>query len=199
MPQPGTPPPGAIPSGFSSPDMQSTLSQMTQAGKQGSAGGVPQAGSSSSSSKTLPSAGAASQKPPRPVGTLPQEAQYITEDITKSLLSFLPDFMQSMLGVKPTDSPEEKARKKQMLQRYQQLNSEQQQFVQDEMRKKQQAEQKKQEEEAKKKEEEQRKAADDELPMPQGKTRGEGGPGASNKKQTLTKLQNDRKRMTSAG
>jgi len=111
----------------------------------------------------------------------------------------LPDFMQSMLGAKPTDTPEEATRKKQMLQRYQQLNSDQQQYVQEEMRKSHEAEQKKQEEEAKKKEEEQRKAAEDELPMPVGKTRGEGGPGMSNKKRTLTKLQNDRQRMTSAG
>src|SRR5579859_3552270 len=100
MPQPGSPPPGAIPSGFSSPDLQSTLTQMTQNGK----GGGQQT---------------------RPVGSLPQEAQYIAEDVAKSLLTALPDFMQSMLGVKPTDTPEEAARKKQMLQRYQQLNAEQ--------------------------------------------------------------------------
>src|SRR5258708_1959539 len=195
MPQPGSPPPGAIPSAFSSPDLQSTLAQMTQTGK--GAGGQQTGSSSSQSTPNTP--GTTPQKPPRPVGTLPQEAQYLTEDVAKGLLSVLPDFMQNMLGVKPTDTPEEAARKKQMLQRYQQLNSEQQQFVQDETRKRHEAEQKKQEEEAKKKEEEQRKAAENELPMPVGKTRGEGGPGASNKKQTLTKLQNDRKRMTSAG
>ncbi len=138
------------------------------------------------------------QRTPRPVGTLPQEMKYFAGDVAQGLLSLLPDFMQSMFGIKPTDTPEDAARKKQMLQRYQQMNADQQQYVQQKVREEQQKKQQEEEEKAQRKQMDEQQAAS-ELPMPQGKTRGEGGPGASQKKRTVTKLQNDRKKLSSAG
>jgi hypothetical protein len=185
-----------------SPDMQSTLSQMTGAGNAGKSGaaGAPAGIPDPFASGQLPgqTSAAGHQKTARAPGSLPQEAKYMAEDVAQGLLSLLPDIMQQILGVKSTDKPEEAARKKQMLQRYTQLNDEQQQVVQKQMRESQEKKQKEEEEKAKKRQEEQASASDD-LPIPQGTSRGEGGPGASGKQRTTTKLQNDRKKLSSAG
>jgi hypothetical protein len=196
MSAPNSPPPGAIPSGGMSPDMQSTLNQMMGAGGKTGQGGAPGAGQSPFGNAAA--GGATMPKPPRPVGSLPQEAKFMAEDVAQGLLSVLPDFMQHILGVKPTDTPEEAARKKQMLQRYNQLNDEQQQVVQKQMQEAQ-AKKRQDEEDRMRKQQEAEQNASQDLPMPQGKTSGEGGPGASQKKRTVTKLQNDRKKLSSAG
>jgi hypothetical protein len=201
MSAPHSPPPGSVPSGMMSPDMQSTLAQMTNAGSNSADPGAadPFGAAGAGGGSSIPSMpGSSQQKNARPVGSLPQEAKYMAEDIAQGLLSVLPDFMQSMLGVKPTDSPEEAARKRQMLQRYTQLNNEQQQVVQKKLQEEHQKKQIEEQEKAQRQQEEQQKAQS-EVVMPQGKTSGEGGPGASNKKRTMTKLQNDRKKLTSAG
>ena len=193
MPGPTSPPPGSIPSGMMSPDMQSTMAQMMGGGGKGKAGGSSPFSAGGAPNKSQ------QQRPPRPVGSLPQEAKYMTEDVMQGLLSVLPDFMQQILGVKPTDTPEEVARKKQMLQRYHQMNDEQQQVVQKQMKEAQDKKKKEEEERVKKEQEAKQKAEQDELPMPQGKSRGEGTPGMSNKQRTLTKLQKDRQTLSSAG
>src|SRR5258708_10244736 len=113
------------------------------------------------------------------------------EDVAQGLLSVLPDFMQQILGIKPTDTPEEANRKKQMLERFNQLTDDQQKVVQQKM-KEEQEKKKVEEEEKAKKEQAAQQANQDELAMPQGKTTGEGGPGASSKKRTTMTLQSDR-------
>ncbi len=148
MSAPKSPPPGAIPSGGMSPDMQSTLNQMMGANGKTGQGGMPGVG------QPLGDAGASSAtrpKPPRAVGSLPQEAKYMAEDVAQGILTLLPDFMQQILGAKPTDTPEDAARKKQMLQRYNQLNEEQQQVVQKQMQEEQMKKKREEEEKMQKK------------------------------------------------
>jgi hypothetical protein len=186
------PPPGSMPPGFSSPDMQSMMGDMTGNQKTG------KSGQSGSSPIPFPGTQAGQQKSPRPIGTPLEEAKYMAEDVAQGLLSLLPDFMQSILHTKSTDTPEEAAKKRQMLQRYNQLNAEEQQYVQKQYQKKAEEQKKKEEEEVKKKQEEEQKAAENELPMPQGKQTGEGVPGASKKNNALTKMQNDRKKLSNA-
>lgn len=186
--QPKSPPPGSMPPGFASPDMQSMMGQMGKGQKPGQ-GTSPFGGMTP---------GSGQQKAPRPVGTPVQEAKYMAEDVAKGLLSVLPDFMQDILHTRPTDTPEQAAKKRQMLQRYNQLTQEQQQFVQQQYQKQAEEKKKREEEEMKKKQEAEQKAAQDELPVPQGKKTGEGMPGASNKKRAITKLQNDRKKLPNA-
>lgn len=182
MPAPQSPPPGAIPS-FDSPDAQAMMSQM-MGGKAGKPGQTPQS---------------TQQKPARPIGTPVQEAQMVGEDVAQGLLQLLPDFLQDLFHVKPTDTPEEAAKKKQMLQRYNQLNAEQQQFVQKKYQEEQAKKKQEEEEATKKKQEEQRKAQENELPVPQGKKTGDWMAGKSQKQNTLTKMQNDRQKLSSAG
>lgn len=188
-----SPPPGSVPSGMS-PDMQSTLAQMT-----GGAGQTNPAGAGSPPPlSSLGDATGAQKKPPRPVGSIPQEGKYLAEDVAQGLLAALPDFMQQLLGINPSDTPEDTAKKKQMLQRYNQMTADEQQYVQKKVQEEQQKK-KAEEEEKAKKEQEAKQEEQDELPIPQGKQSGEGMPGMSNKKRTLTKLQSDRQKLSSAG
>ena len=85
-----------------------------------------------------------------------------------------------------------------MLQRYQALNAEQQQVA----AKKMQEEQHRKEQEAMEKQEKDQRAAaeqSDDVVVPQGRPRGEDAAMGSGKKRTVTKLQNDRKKLSSAG
>lgn len=195
MAQPQSPPSGSMPpmSGMPSPDVSSMMQQLQQQ-KMGGAGGPGAIGN-----QVAPGAqsGSPSGKTPRSVGTIPQEAKYMAEDVAQGLLSLLPDFMQSILGIKSTDSPEEKARKRQMLQRYNEMNADQQRVVQEKMQVAQTKQ--KQEEEEKLRAKQAQEQESSELPMPQGKTRGDAGMGGSAKKRATTKLQNDRKKLSSAG
>src|SRR5258708_2212336 len=140
MSAPTSPPPGSVPSGMS-PDMQSTLNQMmgSSGQKNSGTGGASGAAAPGASPRTSP-------KPPRSIGSLPQEAQYMSEDVAQGLVNLLPDFMQQILGLKSTDTPEDAMRKKQMLQRYNQLNDEQQVVVQKQMREEHEKKQKEEQE-----------------------------------------------------
>jgi hypothetical protein len=182
-----------------SPDVSSMMDQMNAmqggpAGQSGSTSPLGQTGSGqlgNSLASQMP--GQQSQKPARPLGTPVQEAKYLAEDVAQGVLSLMPDFMQNMLGLKPTDTPEEAAKKKQVLQRYQQLNAEQQQYVQQQYQKRAEEQRKQEEETIRKKQEEQQKAAQSNTVAPQGKQTGAGAQGA------VKKLQDDRQKMKSSG
>ena len=178
MPAPHAPPPGAVPSmdGF---DEQSLQSMMGGGGKPG---GAP--GSLPGSSPT------GQQKPPRPIGTPTEEAKTIGADVAQGLIDFLPPIIRNIIQPKSSDTPEEAAKKKQIFQNYQQLNAEQQRVAQEELQKANLRKQKEQEEDMRKKQEAQQKADSGALAMPSGKRSGE---------QAVQKLQDDKKKMTSAG
>jgi hypothetical protein len=184
-----SPPPGSVPGNFS-PDLdqldQGFGQQMGQNNQQNPFAG----GSGMPGSSTPP-------KPPRPVGSFPQEMKYFAQDIGQGVVSVMPDILQEVLGIKSTDTPEQVAKKKQMHQRYQEMNAAEQAYVQkkaqEEMAKKQQEEQ----ERIIRQQEEEQIAAESDVSIPQGKTTGE--EGSSTKKRTLNKLQNDRKKLSSAG
>ena len=190
---PGAPPGAMPPGGGLSPDMMAQLGKMGMGSKQGGKGG----------SAGLPGMGGAGGSPggagktPRPVGTPLQEVKYFAGDVAHGVLEVLPDFMQSLFGISPADKPEDAARKRQMLQRYQQMNAEQQQFVQ--QRTKAEYEKKQQEEarqaQAEKAKRQQQAAS---LPVPQGRTHGAGAgmPGQSRKKSTIDDLNKKRQQMS---
>lgn len=179
---PSSPPPGSVP-GMSPGDMEA-LSDSSQAQAQLSQaqGGLP----------------ASSPKPARTIGSLPQEGTYLAQDIGQGVIGLLPDFMQEILGIKETDTPEEKSKKQQMLQNYQKLNAEDQAFVQKKMQREQAEKQQRDEEEQMKRQQSEASQGDD-ISMPTGKVTGEAAAGASNKQRTTQKLQSDRKKLSSAG
>lgn len=146
-------------------------------------------------------AAAAPSKPPRPIGTPIQEGKYIAEDVGQGMLQLLPDFMQDVLHTKPSDTPQEKAKKQQLLQNYTRLDSEQQQYVQKQMQAEHMKKQKEEEERMQKRQEEQKKAAESSLPEPKGKVSGAaaGMPGQSRKKSMIDDLNKKRQQLSSAG
>lgn len=186
---PTSPPPGSVPGSFSPGDMDALSEQLaSQQGQSQTSSNSPVPGSPQSHA----------QKDPRSIGSLPQEAKYLTQDVGQGILQLLPDFMQQILGIKDSDTPEEKAKKKQMLHNYEKLNAEDQAYVQ----KKMQEEQLKKQQEAQEEEEKrQREAAmqSSDLDIPSGKVTGEAAAGASNKQRTTQKLQSDRKKLSNAG
>lgn len=130
----------------------------------------------------------------RPVGTLQQELlERPVQDVVAGLKSLFD--INAMLGINlQHDSPQEQARKKQMLQRWNQLTQDEQkvaqQLYQQKMQKKKQEQE---EEEAKKRQEEQAKA--DSLAPPSSPQKGPVGPSGSKKQRAVTKLQQDRKTL----
>ena len=172
---PHSPPPGAIPSGAgASPDSPDLQAMMNQA---------------SPTSKT-----------PRPIGTPLQEAKYLGEDMVLGMLQLLPDIFQEMLHIKPTDTPEEIAKKKQLIQNLNQMDDEQRQIVAKEFREKQEK-QKEEEEEKVRKQQELQAKEQNELPVPKGKTHGimPGMPGQSKKQSFMDDFNQKRKQLSSAG
>jgi len=186
------PNPGAGPSPFSSPDLQSTLNQMGM-------GGVPGAKPGAGGGAGLPGIGGAPQpqKPPRSIGTPVQEAKYLGKDIGEGVVDFLPPILQSVLGIKSSDAPEEIARKKKMLQKYNQMNAEQQQMVQQRIREREAAAREEEEQKHRERAEAQNRSQD--LAQPQGKRSGAGSDGGSNKARITKKLNDDRQKLSSAG
>ncbi len=140
------------------------------------------------------------QKPPRAVGTPLQEAKYMADDVTQGVLNLLPDFLQDIFHVKPTDTPQDAAKKRQMLQNYNKLNSEQQQVVQKQFQEEQMKKRKEEEERIRKKQEEQQKAAQSQVSAPVGKKQGAGAgqAGMSKKQSTIDTLNQKRKQLSSA-
>lgn len=137
-------------------------------------------------------AGAVQPRQPREIGTLTQElvkrpVQDVIRELTTNFFN-----VNTLLGIKSADSPEDQAKKKQLHQRWQKLDKERQQVAQkrfqQEMQKKKQAEE---ETEAKKRQEEQRKAQS--IQMPSSPKKGPVGPSGSKKQRAVTQLEQDRK------
>lgn len=131
---------------------------------------------------------------PREVGTIREELlEHPAKDVVKGVKDIFN--INTILGINPaTDTPEEQAKKKQMLGRWQKLNEEQQQVAkknfQLEMQKKKQEAEKK---EIKKKQEEQAKEAS--VAPPSTPKKGPVGPGGSKKQRTLDQLEQRRKTL----
>ena len=189
------PPPGAMPSGMGSPDISSLMEDATNGAQQTTS----QSAASASSSVVSPPGHGASQKTARPIGSPTQEAKYLANDVAGGLFDLLPPVIKNLVSPNPTDSPEESMKKKQMFQRYTQLNSEQQAYVSKKLQAEQVEKQKQHEEEMRQKQLAAQQSS--ELPVPEGKKTGEAamGGGKSNKSQTISKLQNDRKKLSSSG
>lgn len=183
--------PGAFPAGdpSSGEDLDSLTKQFGQ-----------QAGQSASgSSSASPGQSGQPPKPAKPIGqTLPEEAKNLGENFGQQLKDLIPGFIQEVLGMKSTDTPEEKAKKQQMLQRYQQLNAEDQAYVRQKMQREQAEKQQHEQEEMFRKQQEQAAQGSD-LPTPAGKVSGAGADGSSNAKRATNKLNDDRKKLSSAG
>lgn len=190
------PPPGSIP-GLGSPDMADAMQDM-QSGQPASAGASSHSSMSSISSMMQGQHGKTAQNA-RSVGSPVQEAKYLAKDIGKGILEFLPGPIKNLVSPTPNDSPEAAMKKRQMLQRYNQMNAEQQAYVNKKLQEEQMEKRKKEEEEKQRTQMLAQQSND--LPVPEGKKTGEAamGAGKSNKSQTLSKLQNDRKKLSSAG
>ncbi len=192
------PPPGSLPPGVGSPDMQDAIQDMvgTQGQKTSTAAGSNNPANNALTSALQGKQGAKPQ-PARSITSPVGEAKYLAQDIAKGVIEFLPGPLKDILGPASTDTPEEAAKKQTMLRRYQQLNAEDQQYVQKKLQADAAIKQKEQEEEMKKKQlAAQQKPA---LEEPQGKVRGDKATGQSNKQRTINKLQDDRKKMKSSG
>ncbi len=189
------PPPGSLPPGAASPDMADAMQDMmganagTQQAKQGT----------SPTSNAVSSMMQGQGHKATPLGSPVQEAKTIAQDVGSSLFEFLPQELQTILGSKSTDTPEEAERKQKMLQNYQRLTAEERQYVQKKLQQEQAEKRQREEEEFRKKQLAAQQT--DELPVPEGKKTGEAalGAGRSKKAQTISKLQNDRKKLSSAG
>lgn len=191
------PPPGAMPPGVGSPDMADELQDMMASGSP--QGGAHAAPGSNAVSSMLKGHGAQSTKQ-APLGGPVQEAKHIAGGVKDHLFDFLPPALKSILGENPNDNPEEAERKRQMLQNYNKLTADEQQFVQKKLQEEEIEKRKKEEEEQHRRQVAAAQSSDD-VVVPEGKKTGEAamGGGKSKKSQTISKLQNDRKKMTSAG
>jgi len=181
-----------MPPGAASPDMGS-MEEMLAA--QGGQAGTKTSSTSSSHS--------ASQNPPRhatPIGSPLEEARNIAGGVGTDLYEFLPPILKNMISSKPEDTPEEAAKKRQMLQNYQKLTADEQQYVHKKLQEEEMEKRRKEEEEQIRRQQE-AAAQSSEMAVPEGKKTGEAamGGGKSQKSQTISKLQNDRKKMSSSG
>lgn len=97
-------------------------------------------------------AGKANQKPPRSVGTIPEEAKIFVGDIAGEVKKFFS--LSTLLNIDTSDTSEVQAKKRKTLQRWQKLTQAEQQVAkqryQEEMKKKQEEEKQKQIEKQKK-------------------------------------------------
>lgn len=196
MPGHHAPPPGALPLGVGSPNMEEAMQDMLGNSKQSathSSGKNPtqQALSSALQGKQAGAKPAAA----RPLGSPTQEAKYLAKDVGQGLVEFLPGPLKSLLGVNPGDTSEDAVRKRQMLQNYQKMSSEQQQYVQ----------QKVQQEEAVKKQQEQQDAQQRQfqqqqrarsVDVPQGKRTGDMNANQSKKQQAVNKVFQDKNKLS---
>jgi len=188
--QPSSPPPGSVPGSFSPGEMN-----MDEA--MGQMGGTTGKNASGSPASSTPHSNQ-SAKNPHTIGNPVQEAQYLAEGVGQGMLELLPDFMQELLGIKDSDSPEEKARKRQIFQNYQKLNTEDQAYVQKKMQQEQMEKQRREQEEQQKREQAAMNDSGD-LPIPSGRVTGAGAEGSSNKQRTTQKLNDDRKKLSNQG
>lgn len=177
--------------------MKQTMSQKGQA-QAGTSSAQPTTGGSAL--KALGSKqqqSSQSQVKARPIGSFKDELLVNpAKDIVKSLTSFFD--LNQLLEIKTEDTPEEQAKKKQMLNRWNNLNEEQKSIAQSQYQekiKKQQAEEEKKQQK-KKQEEEVRKQS---IAPPSSPKKGPIGPGSgmSKKAAAAAKLEQDRKTLGS--
>ena len=172
--------------------MEDMLAQSGQAGLPGQPGLGGQSGQKPQSHQP--------PQPPRPIGNPLEEAKNVAGGVGSELLDFLPPIIRNLISSEPEDTPEQAAKKRQMLQNYQKLNAEDQQFVQKKLQHEQMEKRQREEEEHQRRQQEAASQLND-LPVPEGKKTGEAaqGGGKSSKSQTISKLQNDRKKLSSSG
>lgn len=183
-----------MPPGAGSPDIGS-MEEMLAA-----QGGVPGAKTSSPSSSHSASSAHQPARPATPIGSPVEEARNIAGGVGTELLEFLPPILKNMISSKPEDTPEEAAKKRQMLQNYQKLTADEQQYVHKKLQEEEMEKRRKEEEEQIRRQQEAAAQSQD-VSVPEGKKTGEAamGGGKSQKSQTISKLQNDRKKMSSSG
>lgn len=131
---------------------------------------------------------------PREVGTLQEElVTRPLQDIQKGLLSLFD--IRSVLGIDPkADTPEEQAKKRQMLQRWNELTQDEQKVAQERYQKEMQKKQMEEEEKQQRKQQEEA-AKEESIAAPSSPQKGPAGPGASKKQKAAAKLQSDRKKL----
>ncbi len=197
--QPTSPPPGSVPGSFSPGDMggmdlDSLKDQFSQ-----SQGGS-QANSASGLGGLPGGAGQAiSNKIAKPIGqTIPQELGNLGETFGQQVTDFIPDIIKQILGIKKTDSPEEKAKKQQLFQNYQKLNAEDQAYAQKKLQQEQARKQQQQQEDQMRKQRAQAEADSNEISAPQGKKTGAGSDGNTSKSRTTNLLNKNRQQLSSA-
>jgi hypothetical protein len=158
--------------------------------KAGQTHGSPAMGpSGAGSSSDAPGQAGSPVQTPRPFTGPLQELKYFGDDALDAALRFMPQFMRNMFGRSAQDTPETVAKKKQMLQKYQALTAEQQQYAQQRLQQQHQKEQQEAQEKQQKKQAEEQQQKQD-LSMPSGKRSGDG---------ALQKMNDDRKKLGSAG
>lgn len=196
MPGPHQPPPGAIPSGAGSPDMGELMEEMAK-DQQGTMSGSGQSSTQQALSSALQGKTPQHPKSGPSIGSPVGEAKYLGQDVAEGLLDFLPGPLKSLLNIRPSDTPEEQQRKRQMIQNYQRMNEEQRQYVAQEAQKQQALKQQQAEEDAQRRQmEAQQRASSAEIP--QGKRTGDMNANQTKKQQAVTKMQNDRKKLSNA-
>ncbi len=134
------------------------------------------------------------QQPPRETGTLVQElVTRPAQDVVKGLLSIFD--LNAILGVSPAqENPQDKAKKQQVLQRFNKLTEEDQAQVKKTYHERlKQKEAEEQEKEQRKQIEQQQKAQ--QVSMPSSPKKGPVGPSGSKKQKAQQKLQNDRQKL----
>lgn len=121
------------------------------------------------------------------------------KDIKKGLASLVD--LSALFNIESRDSPEEKAKKQQLHQRFQQLNQEQQAVAKKNYQEKLQKKKQELEEEQRRKEAEQARQAEQGLPLPTSPQKGPIGPaaGMSRKQKAQTNLQQQRQGLGPVG
>ena len=165
--------------------------------QQGSSNTAGQSPTQQALSSALQGKAPQQQKSGPSIGSPVTEVKYLGEGIVGGVLDFLPGPLKRLLNISPGDTPEEQQRKRQMLQNYQRMNEEQRQYVIQEAQKQQALKQQQAEEDAQRRQMEAQQRASS-VQIPQGKRTGDMNANQSKKQQAVTKLQNDRKKLSNA-
>lgn len=167
---------------------QKQLTQQTTQSSQSTTGGSAQQPGNSHQPP------AQQAQPPREVGTMQEElVKRPLQDIAKGLRSLFD--LNTLLGIRPGDTPEEQEKKKSLNHRFEQLTEEQQQVAkkryQEEMQKK-----KVEEEEKEKKKQQEMQAKSASIAPPSSPKKGPVGPSGSGKQRAQQILERDRQQLS---
>jgi hypothetical protein len=105
--------------------------------QQGTTGSSGQSSTQQALSSALQGKSPQQQKSGSSIGSPVVEAKYLGQGVAEGVLDFLPGPLKSLLNIRPSDTPEEQQRKRQMIQNYQRMNDEQRQYVMQEAQKQQ--------------------------------------------------------------